>query len=72
MIEEEWAWIVDPQSSESIAAGLLAVLSDRQGARTRAARARFALAERSADEIADRYDEVYKEIVGRRHARRGP
>jgi glycosyltransferase involved in cell wall biosynthesis len=65
LLDERSAWFVDPKSSESIASGLLAALSDATEAKARASRARGVVASRSADEIAARYEDVYREIAGR-------
>ena len=66
LLNDESAWFVDPASASSIAAGLVAALSDRKEARARAARARAVVASRSEDEIAAQYEEVYLELLARR------
>jgi glycosyltransferase involved in cell wall biosynthesis len=66
LLNDQSAWFVDPSSASSVAAGLVAALSDRIEARARAARARSVVASRSADEIAARYEEVYQELMARR------
>jgi glycosyltransferase involved in cell wall biosynthesis len=66
LLNDDSAWFIDPASASSIAAGLVAALSDRSEARARAARARAVVASRSADEIAARYEEVYRELLARR------
>jgi glycosyltransferase involved in cell wall biosynthesis len=66
LLNDQSAWFVDPSSASSVAAGLVAALSDRTEARERAARARSVVASRSADEIAARYEEVYQELMARR------
>lgn len=57
---------LNPASASSIAAGLVAALSDRREARARAAQARAVVVSRSADEIAGEYEEVYRDLVARR------
>jgi glycosyltransferase involved in cell wall biosynthesis len=66
LVSEESAWLVDPQSADSIANGLQAALGDSAQARARAERARAVIAARSADEIAAQYVDVYESIRRRR------
>lgn len=63
LVDDCSAWIIDPASTESLAAGLVAALTDRAEARARAARARQLIASRSADEIATRFKDVYREAA---------
>jgi glycosyltransferase involved in cell wall biosynthesis len=69
LLNEQCAWIVDPQSIDSIAEGLLAVLGDRAEATARAAMSRAAITARSTYEIAARYESVYNEVLLPNHGR---
>lgn len=65
LVSENAATIVDLMSVESIAGGLCAALTDREGARVRAASARTALSGRNADRIAAAYEDVYRGVIAR-------
>ncbi len=63
MLDETQAWFVDPASVESIAHGVLAAIDSPSESRSKTVRAEDAIASRSADEIARRYEEIYCGVV---------
>ncbi len=65
LLSEQSAWLVDPNSAESIAAGLIAALAGADERRRRAERARAAIGARSADDIAARYLDVFSSVARR-------
>jgi glycosyltransferase involved in cell wall biosynthesis len=67
LVDEASAMFVDGTSAESIARGIASVLADPASAAARAARARGALTDRSADAIAAQYESLYRSLAeGRR------
>lgn len=62
LVDDSAAWFVDHESVQSIAGGVIAALADRQEAARRAGHARLFLTSRSADGIAQRYEEVYRSL----------
>jgi len=65
LVGDQSAFLVDPLSIDSIAAGIDAALADRAEARGRAERARGVVAGRSAEQIAARYIEVFDNVTRR-------
>lgn len=65
LVGQDGAWLVDPLSVDSIAAGIDAALAGREEARARAERARGVVAGRSAEQIAARYIEVFERVKRR-------
>src|ERR1051326_186121 len=63
LLNDRSAWLVDPRSPDSIAAGLHAALDDRSEAQARAERAYAVVAKRTAYDIAGRYIEVFEDAI---------
>lgn len=66
LLDDGTAWMVDPESAESIAEGLVGVLENRGEARARAQRASEAVKGLSPDDIAAQYDDVYRSVMKRK------
>jgi len=64
LLADDAAWFVDGASAQSIAGGILAALASRGEATARAARARALIGSRSEEEIASRYEQVYRDVIG--------
>lgn len=72
-LDEESALLVDPHGPEALGDAIVRVLSDRNAAARRAARARARAAEWSVAAIARQYDHLYAEILaGGRGSGPGP
>jgi glycosyltransferase involved in cell wall biosynthesis len=63
LVDESSARLVEGESVQSIAAGILGALTDREDAAARASRAAARIGERAAAQIAARYEEVYRNMT---------
>jgi glycosyltransferase involved in cell wall biosynthesis len=66
LVDDSSAWMVDPDSPDSIASGIEAVLADQDEAKRRAIRALTAIEGRSATELAAQYADIYRGVMRRR------
>jgi len=64
VLTDDAAWFVNGASPQSISEGILAALADRSEAAARAARARQLIGVRSEEQIAMRYEHLYRDVIG--------